>query len=310
MSDNKDFLTSESEAEKKVNFDTDTINNNGGLNGSADLQNQGQNAGFNPPQQGYVPYYNHYAPVQTPKKKSFVQLPIIISLAIVVVAALTFLVLIMFFNTSIVGDWTVKVTATADEAGSSDSDDAAQSYYCFEYGGKASVYLGTMKMVGTYTLGTSDEGTNTITVSIPSALEGTFEYDVTGNIFTGRTLVLTDSYYGQSVDLVSTKLIIPRLEPYEDFKPNDQLCEKWVFNDSYYNSSVSYEFKENGTFEFSEADTFYLEGVYTYTDDTITLKYYGTEPTTTELSYQFVDSTIVINGLQYVKETNSTGDEA
>ncbi len=309
MSDNKDFLTSESEAEKNVDFDTDTTNNDGGLSESADLENQELNTDFNPQQQ-CVPYCSCSAPEQTAKKKSFVQLPIIISLAIVVVVALGFLVFKMFFNTSIVGAWTVKVTATADEADSSDADDAAQSYYCFDNDGTASVYLGTMKMVGTYTLDTSEEGTRTVTVSVPSALEGTFEYDVTGNAFTGRTLVLTDSYYGQSVDLVSTELVIPEIEPYEDFEPDEKLCETWVFNDSFYNSSVSYEFKEDGTFVFSESDAFYLEGVYTYTDDTITLKYYGTELTTTDLSYQLVDSSIVINGLQYVKDTGSTGDEA
>lgn len=298
MSEKNDFLGSELKNEEKLGALTDTENNGDTvLNDTYTTENFQDEMALNPDlEQSYA-------------KKSFVQAPVIISLVIVLLIALGFLVFKVFFDTSIVGDWTVKSTATADEVGSSD-DDSIKSYYCFENNGVASVCLGSMRMVGTYSLDTSEEGTRTVTVSVPSALEGTFEYDVTGNAFTGRTLVLTDTYYGQSVELASDKRIIPEVEPFDDFKPNEKLCDKWVFNDAYYGTSAEYEFNDDGTFLFSEADSFYLEGVYTYTDDSITLKYYSTDVATTELSYEFVDSTIVINGLQYTKASQATADQS
>lgn len=306
MSEKNDFLSSELAKEEQLGAFTDTENNSD--SGSNDTYVQTNYQGTDYEFQKNMNVGSDFQ--QAYKKKSFIQQPIIISFVILLLIAVGFLVFIMFFNTSIVGDWTVNSTATADEAGSSENDDTIKSYYCFENGGKASVYLGTMKMVGTYSLGTSEEGTATVTVSVPSALEGTFEYYVTGNVFTGRKLVLTNTYYNQSVEFVSDKVKIPEVEPFDDFKPNEKLCEKWVFNDAYYGSSAEYEFRQDGTFVFSESDSFYIEGVYTYTDDTITLKYFGTEIATTDLSYEFVDSTIIINGLQYTRASDATADQS
>lgn len=309
MDENKDFLTSESEAENNINSDTDTTTNESsqesfsGAFSDEIAETQGESETEVTPVD-----YSANAPVAVKKKKSFIQLPIIISLAILVLVALGFLIFKVFFNTSVVGTWTVKDTATADEATTATSDEAAKNYYTFEGDGTASIHLGTMKMIGTYSLDTSDEGTRTIDISIPSALEGTFEYTVTGNEITGRTLTLKDTYYGQSIDLESTKLVIPEMKPDADFKPSEKLAAKWIYDDGYY--KMSYEFRNDGTATVSQSDILFADGVYNYTDDTITIKYYTNQEVTMELNYELKDDSIIIDGIQFMKDTGSSSDES
>lgn len=309
MDENKDFLTSETEAEDKINSDTDTTTNDSNQESfSGAFSDEIAETQGNLETESAAVDYNANASVAVKKKKSFIQLPVIISLAILILVALGFLVFKVFFNTSVVGTWTVKTTASADEATTATADEAAKNYYTFEDDGTASIHLGTMRMMGTYSLNTSDEGTKTIDISIPSALEGTFEYTVTGNELAGRTLTLKDTYYGQSIDLESSKLVIPDMKPDADFKPNDKLTGKWIYDDGYY--KMSYELNEDGTATVNQSDILFADGVYNYTDNTITIKYYTNQESVMELNYELKDNSIIINGIQFKKDTGSSSDES
>lgn len=309
MDENKDFLTSETEAEEKINSDTDTTTNDSNQESfSGAFSDEIAETQGNLETEAAAVDYNANASVAVKKKKSFIQLPVIISLAILILVALGFLVFKVFFNTSVVGTWTVKTTASADEATTATADEAAKNYYTFEDDGTASIHLGTMRMMGTYSLNTSDEGTKTIDISIPSALEGTFEYTVTGNELAGRTLTLKDTYYGQSIDLESSKLVIPDMKPDADFKPNDKLTGKWIYDDGYY--KMSYELNEDGTATVNQSDILFADGVYNYTDNTITIKYYTNQESVMELNYELKDNSIIINGIQFNKDTGSSSDES
>ncbi len=309
MDENKDFLTSETEAEDKINSDTDTTTNDSNQESfSGAFSDEIAETQGNLETEAAAVDYNANASVAVKKKKSFMQLPVIISLAILILVALGFLVFKVFFNTSVVGTWTVKTTASADEATTATADEAAKNYYTFEDDGTASIHLGTMRMMGTYSLNTSDEGTKTIDISIPSALEGTFEYTVTGNELVGRTLTLKDTYYGQSIDLESSKLVIPDMKPDADFKPNDKLTGKWIYDDGYY--KMSYEFNEDGTATVNQSDILFADGVYNYTDNTITIKYYTNQESVMELNYELKGNSIIINGIQFNKDTGSSSDES
>lgn len=309
MDENKDFLTSETEAEDKINSDTDTTTNDSNQESfSGAFSDEIAEIQGNLETEAAAVDYNANASVAVKKKKSFMQLPVIISLAILILVALGFLVFKVFFNTSVVGTWTVKTTASADEATTATADEAAKNYYTFEDDGTASIHLGTMRMMGTYSLNTSDEGTKTIDISIPSALEGTFEYTVTGNELAGRTLTLKDTYYGQSIDLESSKLVIPDMKPDADFKPNDKLTGKWIYDDGYY--KMSYELNEDGTATVNQSDILFADGVYNYTDNTITIKYYTNQESVMELNYELKDNSIIINGIQFNKDTGSSSDES
>lgn len=308
MDENKDFLTSETEAENNINSDTDTTTNESNQESfsgvfSDELAETQDNLATDTAVE-----YGTNTSVAVKKKKSFIQLPVIISLAILILVALGFLVFKVFFNTSVVGTWTVKITASADEATTATADEAAKNYYTFEDDGTASIHLGTMRMMGTYSLKTSDEGTKTIDISIPSALEGSFEYTVTGNELAGRTLTLKDTYYGQSIDLESSKLVIPDMKPDADFKPNDKLTGKWIYDDGYY--KMSYELNEDGTATVNQSDILFADGVYNYTDNTITIKYYTNQESVMELNYELKDNSIIINGIQFNKDTGSSSDES
>lgn len=309
MDENKDFLTSETEAEDKINSDTDTTTNDSNQESfSGAFSDEIAETQGNLKTEAAAVDYNANASVAVKKKKSFMQLPVIISLAILILVALGFLVFKVFFNTSVVGTWTVKTTASADEATTATADEAAKNYYTFEDDGTASIHLGTMRMMGTYSLNTSDEGTKTIDISIPSALEGTFEYTVTGNELAGRTLTLKDTYYGQSIDLESSKLVIPDMKPDADFKPNNKLTGKWIYDDGYY--KMSYELNEDGTATVNQSDILFADGVYNYTDNTITIKYYTNQESVMELNYELKDNSIIINGIQFNKDTGSSSDES
>lgn len=309
MDENKDFLTSETEAEEKINSDTDTTTNDSNQESfSGAFSDEIAETQGNLETEVAAVDYHANASVAVKKKKSFIQLPVIISLAILILVALGFLVFKVFFNTSVVGTWTVKTTASADEATTATADEAAKNYYTFEDDGTASIHLGTMRMMGTYSLNTSDEGTKTIDISIPSALEGTFEYTVTGNELAGRTLTLKDTYYGQSIDLESSKLVIPDMKPDADFKPNDKLTGKWVYDDGYY--KMSYELNDDGTATVNQSDILFADGVYNYTDNTITIKYYTNQESVMELNYELKDNSIIINGIQFKKDTGSSSDES
>ena len=308
MDENKDFLTSETEGENNINSDADTTTNESTQESfsGAFSDEIAETQTDSTPEVAPVDY-SVSAPVAVKKKKSFIQLPIIISLAILILVALGFLVFKIFFNTSVVGTWTVKDSATADEATTATSDEAAKNYYTFEDDGTASIHLGTMKMVGTYSLEEKD-GTRTIDISIPSALEGSFEYKVSGNEIGGRTLTLTDTSYGQSIDLESTKLVIPEMKPDADFKPSEKLTGKWTYDDGYY--KMSYELREDGTSTVSQSDILFADGVYNYNDNKITIKYYTNQEVTMELNYELKDDSIIIDGIQFVKDTGSSSDES
>lgn len=309
MDEKKDFLTSETEAENNINSDTDTTTNESNQESfSGAFSDEIAETQGNIETEAAAVDCNTNASVAVKKKKSFIQLPVIISLAILILVALGFLVFKVFFNTSVVGTWTVKITASADEATTATADEAAKNYYTFEDDGTASIHLGSMRMMGTYSLNTSDEGTKTIDISIPSALEGSFEYTVTGNEIAGRTLTLKDTYYGQSIDLESAKLVIPELKPDAGFKPNDKLTGKWVYDDGYY--KMSYELREDGTATVNQSDILFADGVYNYNDNTITIKYFTNQESVMELNYELKDNSIIINGIQFKKDTGSSSDES
>lgn len=309
MDEKKDFLTSETEAENNINSDTDTTTNESNQESfSGAFSDEIAETQGNIETEAAAVDCNTNASVAVKKKKSFIQLPVIISLAILILVALGFLVFKVFFNTSVVGTWTVKITASADEATTATADEAAKNYYTFEDDGTASIHLGSMRMMGTYSLNTSDEGTKTIDISIPSALEGSFEYTVTGNEIAGRTLTLKDTYYGQSIDLESAKLVIPELKPDAGFKPNDKLTGKWVYDDGYY--KMSYELNDDGTATVNQSDILFADGVYNYNDNTITIKYFTNQESVMELNYELKDNSIIINGIQFKKDTGSSSDES
>ncbi len=315
MDEKKDFLASENDAETTINSDPDTTKTSTFeddlAEALAEIEDTNEYSGSFDEEladtlDSTVDYDN--IPTSTPvKKKSFIQAPVIVSAIILVLVALGFLVFRCFFNTSIVGVWTTSEasTATADEA----SEESVKTYLAFENDGTVYLAIGTMKMQGTYSVLTNEEGTSVVDCSIPNALEGEYEFTVSGNEFSGRKLTLTNSTYGQSWEYESANRVIPEVKVEEGFKPSEKLTGNWIYDDGYY--MFSYDFKEDGTVTVNQSDILFVDGVYNYTDDVITIKYYTDSERTMEVQYQFNDDVLYMDGIPYTLEgSESTSDQA
>lgn len=293
MEENKDLLTSES-TEETINAEDEAQETS--TSAFADELSELEENMVTPVEFGETA-------VQTNNKKRFIQLPIIISLIIVVGVVLGFLVFKCFFNTSIVGTWVIE-DDTAQSGATEDEASAVKTYYIFENDGVASIAFGTMKYVGTYSI-----SGNEISMDISSAyLTASFEYTVTGNVFTGRTLTFTDASYDTDYTFHSTNRETPDLKVDDDFKSNDKLTGEWNYYDGYYD--FSYTFNSNGTVSIDQNNMLFVDGVYSCTDNTITIRYYADSEQTMELEYTVDDDALVINGLQYLRVGSASADEA
>ena len=245
------------------------------------------------------------------KKKTLLQVPIIISLVLVLGLVAGLFVMKGFFNTSVVGTWIINDQSTPDEATKTTEEvDPNINYYTFKDDGTALISLGTMRMVGTYEIIDGKDGSDdTINIDIPNALQNSFTFKVNGNIFTGRTLVLESEYYNKGLEFKSAKLITPEIKPDPKFKPNDKLIGTWTYNDGY--NKLSYEFNKDGTALFNQYDILYADATYTYTDEKIVLTYYisAVETGDMEIKYVAEDDKLIINGYAYNKENPASADQ-
>ncbi len=307
MDENKEFLSSEPEDENTIKSDADTVTDEQTTGENTDVFGVFSDELSDIESQQVQPVDYNSGAVITAKKKRFIQVPIIISAVLVAAVALGFLIFKCFFDTSIVGTWVVDNSSTADEAAdSTENDNAVLSYYIFDDNGDVSIAIGSMKMVGTYTLTSGEQGTSTVEINIPTFLQGAFEYEVSGNMFTGRNLKLTDSYYGASYNFKSTTYKAPELKVDENFKPSDKLTGSWVYNEGY---KYVYTFNSDGTATINQNDLLYADGVYTYTDDTITITYSNGTESTMKLSYSIENDKLIIDGYAYTKYTDASADE-
>ncbi len=228
---------------------------------------------------------------KAPSKKHIIQKPIIIAGVIVVCFVLVYFVLTAFFNSSIEGTWVLvqeNSGATYDEA-----TGEGVTYYTFDKDGKVTVSVGTITQTSTYT--TSElEGTKY--VESTNLFSGS--YEISGNIFTGRTFTLTVEGVDKPYIFKSAAVKSPKLKVPEDFKPNDKLTGKWNMPDY----GITYEFSDDGTAVVEMYGMITYKGVYSAGDDKIKLTYFADKETTIDIPYEFAnDNILVMNGMGYYK---------
>ena len=193
MDENKEILTSENEAEN-TNTDT-TAETTENTTFVADEPTESEEMSFAETE----PANENGVIVPQPKKKSIIQLPIIIGIVIVAVAAATLFVIKGFFDTSIVGTWIESVDVTGNSA-SSDEASKVDVYYTFNGDNTLSYRIGSMVWNGTYTVSTDDSGKQTLAMTL-NGNETSCNYAVSGNMFSGRTLELSTSTAANKVKL-------------------------------------------------------------------------------------------------------------
>ena len=256
-------------------------------------------------------------------KKAILQFPIIVAIIIVAVTAIVLLVFKCFFNQSVVGSWELDTssTATADEATtSSNAESKIKEYFIFENDGKMIIKEDSMDLLGTYETTVAEGGTKQIICNTPSG-QVIFNYEVSGNVFTGRNLTLINSYNAEDENnngftFKASKVDIPQLEPDKDFKPNDKIVGSWKFDNGVTFQTLT--FNDDGTAQYNQNDMLIVNGIYTYDDKTITLTYYySKEEVPMEMSYKIDDKGLMINDYLHTKvdpsavqETNAVTTQA
>lgn len=238
--------------------------------------------------------------VEISKNKVKVQTPIMIAACILIVAVLGFFCFKLFFSNSITGTWVLKTDASADETS---EDGNAVIYYTFhdDKNHTASLNIGSMEVKGNWWYAdengaTTDEATDTITISISYFFNGTFQYEVGGNAITGRTLTLK-SGDDSSYDFVSKSIPDPDLKPVQNYKVYEKLVGEWK-NDE---SKISYTFNSDGTCHINEMDTLIIDGVYSADGEKVDIKYIAQEEANTSFGYEINGSKLTISGLELEK---------
>ncbi len=325
MDENKEFLTSENEAGENATSDMDTSIEKQPETANAessgyDLSNFDDEAKAETVEatpdgvpETDVVSAGETAKVQTAiKKKRYIQVPIIIAGAIVLVTALAFFIVKAFFDTSITGMWVYTeeypqtVVSTSDEAETIE----LKNYFEFKNDGTVALTVGTISYVGTYSVETGDDNTKSLNMNVANSIQGTFSLEISGNIFTGRTLTITNNASsGESTQIVlhTATYTAPEIKREGDFTPNENLIGKWKYDNGF--NSLCFEFRKDGTATYTENDSVIINGIYSYTDSEITLTYYTIEETPMIAPYKLEDGKLVINGITFTKDTGSTTDE-
>lgn len=247
-----------------------------------------------------------------PRKRKIVknvQLPIV--LAIFAVALLSVIVWKMFFDQSIVGEWyyiaegeyveTLDSPIESEDEASITHQYSQRVVYDFREDGVCVVTLGTTSVEGSYDLYSSADG-NVLSAYVvyqyTPLLYGSFNYKVTGNVFTGRKLVLSD-VYGEGYELV----LEPGegespLEAYEDVEIEERLIGTWRDE----NYGITFEIKSDGFMVCSTDDGLIIEYAYTkFEEGTLLLKSYGDSEQAQTYTYSFDGDKTYINGSEVNK---------
>lgn len=243
-----------------------------------------------------------------PRKRKIIknyQLPV--TIGIVLVALLTVVVWNLFFDQTITGSWHYikdgsytetydEPTATPDGVASVTTDYSQRVCYEFTQDGECIVTIGTTSIAGQYALYTTEESrilSAYVFNNYTAVMYGNYTYEVKGNIFTGKKLIITDMYSGEAIELEEGEGESP-LTPFEKAELDDRFTGKWRDDER----GLTYEFTSDGYLTITTDDGMIVEHVYTIVEEgSMLVKYYGNS----ENSYSFVysfddDDNLTFNG--------------
>ena len=232
------------------------------------------------------------------KKKGVLQIPVIISLCIVVAALLGYFVFTGFFLREPEGvTW-------------SDEIDGATYYYEFKNDGTFDAYVGSVEIHSTYQKSKAEDG-NTITVgsTIGNFYSGAAAtYEITGSRLLGNQ-TLNCKYndeYQFTVSQASRKENV--LELPKDFTPDEELLGSWLFKYMGYDIyKVTFNNDGSMALEFLQ-DGIKYNGTYTLQDGVVNFTYYVAESYATPLEYSIDGDTLNFMGYTFVREGSEAAE--
>lgn len=283
--------------------------------------------------------------VKTKKSKPRkIGVPLIIAACIFLAAVLFFGVWKCFFDTSIIGTWSVVIETVKTDSKTNEETKQTISYtFDFDGDGNVGLHRAGTTLMGRYSLVNDSDGNPKLSVSVSNRgmpyISAEFDYALSGNIFTGRTLRLTDrtgmflvpdDASGSVTDEQKAKMKLAdstvidgyryyildfkpsemtyMVEYYDDFKPDSKVTGSWLYKNGDSGYDYTYTFGEDGTFEMMSSEI-YTKGSYKLDDGKITVHYFDINGTEYETPIDYsVDGNKMIFGNMEVTKTASKYD--
>lgn len=212
-----------------------------------------------------------------PKAKKHKNRTLVVAASIFAVTALSFGAWYTFFNNDVSGVWANDVSFTDTEGNAKTATikfafdnkekmsffNNEKSYFSDKDSSSPTARLinGGETLLGWYNKTTSDDNKNILQLYFPAYQNGySYEYEMLGNIFTGRTLKLTNN--DETVDFYQSDDNYT-LDPDDDFKLNNGVVGEWKTDEN-----IVYTFTKDGRFS-EDTENSKIEGTYNFgeTDD-------------------------------------------
>lgn len=283
--------------------------------------------------------------VKTKKtKQRKIGTPLIIAACIFLAAVLFFGVWKCFFDTSIIGIWSVAIeTVTTDSETNKETKQTTSFTFDFDGEGNVALHRAGTTLMGRYSLVNDSDGSPKLNVLISNLgrqyITAEFDYVLSGNVFTGRTLRLTDrtglflvpddasasvtdeqkekmeladstvidGYRYYILDFKTSEMTY-KVEYYDDFKPDSKVTGSWLYKNGDSGYDYTYTFCEDGTFEMMSLEI-YTKGSYKLDDGKIMVHYFDINGTEYEKPIDYsVDGNKMTFGNMEVTKTASKYD--
>lgn len=225
------------------------------------------------------------------RKRVYYRAPLIVAACIFLATLVAFGVWKCFFDTSIEGTWGIKID-------SGDNSETVSFNLTFDDNKTARFQSGGIVYIGRYEFADDEEYGNVLNLYIPVYGQiqlYQFGYDFDGNIFTGRSIILTDltgmflspddnstseeeierkKKATDSVDINGITYykwnFTPSVEDYkisksDDFKKDDKIIGSWLYKNDDIDYTYTMTFTEDGAFE-QLAPDLEIHGTYTVKD--------------------------------------------
>lgn len=167
--------------------------------------------------------------------------PVIITFFIVLSSICLLVISALFFNSSMKGTWRIHFKL----------DDKDYTHYLTILDHDKFTYsFGGVTYDGKYTADTTQKTLYLFSSSYGhDNLNSNFKYSVSGNIFTGREISLTNS---ENTELPFKKSddYIPVIKYYSDFKPDESLLGSWLYEDEKQGYNYTFTFYNDGRYEY------------------------------------------------------------
>lgn len=235
-----------------------------------------------------------------------------------------------FFDTSIIGSWTFHI----------ENDDYQYTYnLTFEDDNVVKYHFGGRTYIGRYNF---VDGVPRVHVFIASNgqtfIDVYFDYEFSGNLFTGRKLILTDrtglmftpdeltdenknsdlfkskNEVAESVDddgiryyklVFENYSIEPEIQKYDDFQEDKDLTGIWLYEDDSSAYAYTYTFTSDGVFE-QMSEEIDMIGGYKAKDGVLTFNFVAAKSSTADYTgeYSVDGDTLTLNGSYQLKRVD------